>query len=140
MGIKKNRRPTIAPDDQGKFKDVAGGGTDYSTSEQDTGTKWLDGKTIYKQTFVKASVAAGSTATSITHNIAGLSQVVAHESTVKRSNGEWLPMPFAHIIDTFEISLLVSPTIIEMTPGTSWNGVGNEALSDMTVTLYYTKA
>ncbi len=140
MGTRKNRRPTIAPDTDGVFKNVTGGGLDWKTEEQDTSLKWLDGKPVYKQTFVKVAVAAGTTPTSITHNISGLDQLVSHEAVVKRSNGEWLPMPFAHIIDTFEISLLVSGTVIEMTPGASWNGVGNEALSDMTVTLYYTKS
>ena len=117
-----------------------GGGVSYTEAEQDTGLTWIDGDPIYKQTFVEATVANGATPTSITHSITGLTQVVGFEATVKRSNGEWLLLPFAHIIDTFEISLLVSGTIIEMTPGTSWNGAGDEALSDMTVTLYYTKS
>ena len=29
-----------------------GGGVDYSTEEQDTGLKWIDGSTIYQRTFV----------------------------------------------------------------------------------------
>lgn len=28
-----------------------GGGVDYSTAEQDTGLKWLDGRTIYQKTY-----------------------------------------------------------------------------------------
>ena len=31
---------------------IGGGGVDYSTSEQDTGLKWIDGKTIYQKTIV----------------------------------------------------------------------------------------
>lgn len=31
---------------------VGGGGVDYSTTEQDTGLKWLDGRTIYQKTYV----------------------------------------------------------------------------------------
>jgi hypothetical protein len=31
---------------------VGGGGVDYSTTEQDTGLKWIDGRTIYQKTFV----------------------------------------------------------------------------------------
>lgn len=30
-----------------------GGGIDYSTTEQDTGLKWTDGRTIYQRTFVE---------------------------------------------------------------------------------------
>lgn len=29
----------------------SGGGIDYSTTEQDTGLKWIDGKPIYQKTF-----------------------------------------------------------------------------------------
>ncbi len=29
-----------------------GGGVDYSTTEQDTGLKWIDGKPIYQKTFI----------------------------------------------------------------------------------------
>ena len=32
---------------------IGGGGVDYSTSEQDTGLKWIDGRTIYQRTFVE---------------------------------------------------------------------------------------
>lgn len=32
-----------------------GGGVDYSTTEQDTGLKWIDGKTIYQRTFLNMS-------------------------------------------------------------------------------------
>ena len=32
---------------------VGGGGVNYSTTEQDTGLKWIDGRTIYQRTFVE---------------------------------------------------------------------------------------
>ena len=31
---------------------IGGGGVDYSTAEQDTGIKWVDGKPIYQKTFL----------------------------------------------------------------------------------------
>lgn len=31
---------------------VGGGGIDYSTTEQDTGLKWIDGRTIYQKSFI----------------------------------------------------------------------------------------
>ena len=31
----------------------SGGGVNYSTTEQDTGLKWIDGRTIYQRTFVE---------------------------------------------------------------------------------------
>lgn len=37
----------------GKVKaTLFGGGIDYSTTEQDTGVRWIDGKPIYQKTFV----------------------------------------------------------------------------------------
>lgn len=35
----------------GTFEEPQGGGVDYSLTEQDTGLKWIDGKTIYQTTF-----------------------------------------------------------------------------------------
>lgn len=35
-----------------------GGGIDYSTTEQDTGLKWIDGRTVYQKTIV-ATIARG---------------------------------------------------------------------------------
>ena len=32
---------------------IGGGGVNYSTTEQDTGLKWIDGRTIYQRTFVE---------------------------------------------------------------------------------------
>ena len=32
-----------------------GGGVDYSTTEQDTGVKWIDGKPIYQKSFTRTN-------------------------------------------------------------------------------------
>lgn len=54
------------------ISDIGGGGAsggsskiDYSTEEQDTGTKWLDGKTIYQKTFEGSFTLAGNDFTNI---------------------------------------------------------------------------
>lgn len=51
--------PAPAAGDQGKvltgagtWVDQSSGGVNYSTSEQDTGLKWIDGKTIYQKSVV----------------------------------------------------------------------------------------
>lgn len=36
-----------------------GGGVDYSTTEQDTGKKWIDGRPVYSKTYYVASIAVG---------------------------------------------------------------------------------
>lgn len=61
----------------GTWADAGGGGggePDYSTSEVDTGTKWVDGKTIYKKTF--AIPPLSSDEFSINLRIANLYRVV----------------------------------------------------------------
>lgn len=45
----------------GTWEDLpASGGVDYSTSEQDTGLKWIDGKNVYQQTVVSLNVASAT--------------------------------------------------------------------------------
>ena len=38
----------------------ASGGVDYSTNEQDTGLKWIDGRTIYQRTYQNIALNHGS--------------------------------------------------------------------------------
>lgn len=43
----------------GTWEDLpASGGVDYSTSEQDTGLKWIDGKNVYQQSVAAINVAS----------------------------------------------------------------------------------
>lgn len=54
----------------GKWKNAnesggGGGGINYSTTEQDTGLKWIDGKTIYQKTFTGTTPASSSNNTSL---------------------------------------------------------------------------
>lgn len=62
----------------------------YSTSEQDTGCKWIDGKKIYKQTVYFASVASGDVDSA--HGISGISLVIKHEAFFI-SSGTYIPVP-----------------------------------------------
>ena len=47
---------------------LAGGGIDYSTSEQDTGILWIDGRHIYQKTVNVSLLANQNTNTSATLN------------------------------------------------------------------------
>lgn len=59
---------------------------DYSTSEQDTGCKWIDGKKIYKKTYVVSLPSSGSSI-SVNHGISNLSSYIKAEGVAVFSNG-----------------------------------------------------
>lgn len=52
-----------------------GGGIDYSTSEQDTGLKWIDGRSIYQITFITPSIRIDNSGINIGQYMANLSDV-----------------------------------------------------------------
>ena len=79
--------PAPAAGDQDKYLSGGGtwedlpqssGGVDYSTSEQDTGLKWIDGKAIYQQT-ISFTVTSGSYVSNPT-GIIGIDTLISHES------------------------------------------------------------
>ena len=63
-------------------------GGDYSTTEVDTGFKWIDGKTIYKKTVSTGALPNNSTKT-VSHGISGIDSVVSI-SSVAKSSGNWI--------------------------------------------------
>lgn len=48
---------------------TASGGIDYSTSEQDTGIKWIDGKNIYRKTYPLNNISISTSGTDLTSYI-----------------------------------------------------------------------
>ena len=66
-----------------KFENVnqSGGGSmiDYSTSEQDTGIKWIDGSTIYQKTIDFGALPNNTTKT-MAHNISNIDKIIDIES------------------------------------------------------------
>lgn len=63
--------------------DAPSGAIDYSTTEQNTGRKWIDGKDIYQKTFIDETTFSGSS--THTHNIPnslidGIHEVISVES------------------------------------------------------------
>lgn len=61
----------------GTFERPAGGGVDYSLSEQDTGLKWIDGKKIYQKTI--SFTVAGEGYVSNPTGITGIDTLIKHE-------------------------------------------------------------
>ena len=59
------------------LEEVTSGGVNYSTSEQNTGLKWIDGKTIYQKT-INFTVAGGGYISNPT-GITGIDTLIKHE-------------------------------------------------------------
>ena len=82
-----------------KWKNGAGGGgggIDYSETEQDTGLKWIDGKTVYQKTFkelITANPSGGKY--TIQHNISNIETVISVDGVINHKTvvpyGETFP-------------------------------------------------
>jgi hypothetical protein len=90
--------------------------TDYSTTEQNTGRLWIDGKTIYRKEINLGSL-PNATPGSIAHGISNLSTVVSLSGFA--TNGTvFLPLPLARYNNfASQIGLFANTTNIVVEPG-----------------------
>ena len=110
-----------------------GGDVDYSTEEQDTGVKWIDGKTIYQKTIYVPSVATG-TASNIQHDIDNIETCVSITGTCIFQSTTRLPLPYISTSINYNICLgNVTHSNFMIQTGTSIT------ISDAYVTIRYTK-
>ena len=98
--------------------------TDYSTTEQNTGRLWIDGKTIYRK-HVNLGSLTNTTPKSVAHGISNLSSVVS--LTGFATNGTvFLPLPLARYNNfASQIGLYIDTTNVVVEPGndrTSYTG------------------
>lgn len=107
---------------------------DYSTSEVNTGMKWIDGSAIYKKTINVGAVTAGSS-TSVNHNISSLGIFIKSEAWGSSGNVQdgyfWYSIPC--VSPSGGISLTITETEIGILSSSS-------NLDQSYVTLYYTKS
>lgn len=90
--------------------------TDYSTTEQNTGRLWIDGKTIYRKQVNLGSL-TNTTPKSVAHGISNLSTVVS--LTGFATNGTvFLPLPLARYNNfASQIGLYIDTTNVVVEPG-----------------------
>lgn len=90
--------------------------TDYSTTEQNTGRLWIDGKTIYRK-HVNIGSLTNTTPKSVAHGISNLSTVVS--LTGFATNGTvFLPLPLARYNNfASQIGLYMDTTNVVVEPG-----------------------
>lgn len=67
-----------------------GGGINYSLNEQDTGLKWIDGRTIYQKTLYFRNPVSGDAAIEVPLGISGsdMDYVISRESIAERWQGD----------------------------------------------------
>lgn len=104
---------------------------DYSTSEQDTGCKWIDGKKIYRKT-INIGALPNTTSKNVAHGISSLGIMVDMRGVAFYTNGISLPLPFVAISQA-SISLNATSTDVVITTA------NDMSTSSGYITLWYTK-
>lgn len=119
------------------FKAVYGGDPlvfDYSTSEVNTGQKWIDGSAIYKKT-IDFGTLPNNTEISIAHGISNIGVVVKIEGAAKSSTtNNQIPLPFVSTTLANQIYVTTTPTDIVVGCGSDRSTLYGY------ITLYYTKS
>jgi hypothetical protein len=86
---------------------IAGVAPDYSTTETDTGVKWIDGKPIYRKVVDVGTLPNGTLKTMV-HGVTGVGKWVTVRGIAQSPAGSGIPMPHAESPITESISLWVS--------------------------------
>ena len=107
---------------------------DYSTSEQDTGCKWIDGKKIYKKTISLGNL-PNATTKSVAHNISHLNLPVKIEGFAycPSPTNVFVPLPFVGASMDASISLRIEKSDVVVSCGADRSGALGYAV------LWYTK-
>lgn len=105
----------------------------YTTTEQDTGRTWIDGKTIYQKTIVIAAGPNNSTV-NVAHGITGLDTVVDYEMMLRSGNNR-IFVPDVEATAVIQLHHLFDNTNIVLVSGTGgdWHTYSGHC------TMYYTK-
>lgn len=67
--------------------DAPSGEIDYSTTEQNTRRKWIDGKDIYQKTIAISEGIVSGVDNSVSHNIADIDEVIDYDAIMIESSG-----------------------------------------------------
>lgn len=106
---------------------------DYSTDEVDTGTRWIDGSTVYKKT-IEFGALPNEASKSVPHNITNLGEVIEITGFATFPSGSRFPLPFVAIATTGRIQVVCTNTSVLIETAT------NRSTGSAYITLYYTKS
>lgn len=113
---------------------IAAALTDYSTTEQNTGCLWIDGKTIYRKVINLGSL-PNATPGSVAHGISNLSTVVSLSGFA--TNGTvFLPLPLARYNNfASQIGLYADKTNVVVEPGNDRTAYTGYVIMEYTKTI-----
>lgn len=106
--------------------------TDYSTSEVNTGAKWIDGKDIYKKT-VNFGALPNNTTKTVAHGITGISATIGVYGFAKNSAPDFVSLPNVAKNSTYSIELSIASANVSIATSTNYSSYSGY------VTLLYTK-
>ena len=109
---------------------------DYSTSEIDTGAKWIDGSAIYKKTINFGALPNADTK-QVAHNISNLAYFIKVETIARNestTSHHMIDSTFGNPTQGIYEQAYVDSTAVKITTGT------DRSTFDAYVTLYYTKS
>lgn len=111
-----------------------GGGISYSTTEQDTGLKWIDGKPIYQKTFSETTCPDNSAVTVASLSSLNIENVVDAKGFAKSNSqsGYFRTLPFCGG-GTNDIRIDVNNFDLRIVTFGDWRGY------KATITVFYTK-
>ena len=115
-------------------------GGDYSTSEVNTGFKWIDGKDIYKKT-VNLGGLPNATTKTVSHGIVGYTNFISISGWA--SNGSvWTPLPYVGNINPLGGSQPNNNVLLAVSGGniTIDSSSNRSAYTTAFATLEYTKS
>lgn len=114
-----------------------GGGVNYSTTEQDTGLKWVDGKTIYQKTFLFNNLTTGENVLEL-GNYSDFDVIIDYEFTcIRNNNDRYVNIGLTNVwgeatISVFNFRNVDNKLKVSVTSG-------YYAASDFYITIRYTK-
>lgn len=106
---------------------------DYSTSEINTGAKWIDGSAIYKKT-VSTGTLPDTNASWTQHGISNMSKVIKAEGYATDGT-TFHPLPYANTASNGSVAVQVTSTNIMLSTTSD-----QSAYTESYITLYYTKS
>jgi hypothetical protein len=87
------------------------GGVNYSTSEVDTGLKWIDGKPIF-QKVVNFGAMPNATNKQVNHNIVGLDYLISAQVMAKSNTGTFRPLPYVDHVLVDDVTLEANVNVV----------------------------
>ena len=106
----------------------------YSTTEQDTGQKWINGKTIYQKTFIMGGLGLATTIKK-PHNISNLDLVIRIQGIAKENSiGATINLPHAADQQPYTVTVYADNTNVNIQTYADQSGY-----TQSYVTLWYVK-